>query len=85
MNSAHRLRLKCSLRYGGGNNLIWSSCFRNKGKRTMRKPFKKALALEKDMEAYRRDKTEESSCGISTETPTRQMQEAKQVDVRQDH
>ena len=30
-------------------------------------------------------RTEESSSGISTETPTRQTQEAKQVDVRQDH
>ena len=30
-------------------------------------------------------KTEESSTGISTETPTRQMQEAKPVDVRLDY
>ena len=30
-------------------------------------------------------RTKESSTGISTETPTRQTQEAKQVDVRQDH
>ena len=30
-------------------------------------------------------RTEESSTGISTKTPTRQTQEANQVDVRQEH
>ena len=59
MNSDHWLGLKCRLQYQG-NNLIWSSCLtrssrKNEGKRNMRRPLRKALPLEKDTEAYRRD------------------------------
>ena len=50
-----RLRLTKKTRIPSQQQLMWSSCYRNKGMYTKWRPLRKALPLEIDMVVYGRD------------------------------